>query len=63
MNHLIDTDDKKVADPELRRREQATQFKFLETLIDRLLSTMGFRKTKTPNGCSAILWDVNLLLW
>jgi hypothetical protein len=45
------------------RREQATQLKFLETLIDRLLSTMGFRKAKTPNGCSAILWDDNLLLW
>ncbi|MGB2769306.1 MAG: hypothetical protein WBC88_06240 [Candidatus Zixiibacteriota bacterium] len=94
MNHLIDADDKKVADPELcastsfvlnegeelstlprtecarhevssskGRREQATQLKFLETSIDRLLSTMDFRKTKTPNGCSAILWDDNLLLW
>jgi hypothetical protein len=29
--------------------------------IGRLLSTMGFRKVKTPNGSSAILWDDNLL--
>jgi len=29
--------------------------------IGRLLSTMGFRKAKTQNGSSAILWDDNLL--
>ena len=26
-----------------------------------LLSTMGFTKAKTPNGCSAIIWDDGLL--
>jgi hypothetical protein len=29
--------------------------------VGRLLSKMGFRKVKTPNGCYAILWDDNLL--
>jgi len=29
--------------------------------IGRLLSTMGFRKAKTQNGSSAIIWDDNLL--
>ncbi|MGB2803419.1 MAG: hypothetical protein WBD64_00805 [Candidatus Zixiibacteriota bacterium] len=29
--------------------------------VGRLLSKMGFRKAKTPNGCYAILWDDNLL--
>ena len=28
--------------------------------IGRLLSTMGYRKARTPNGCSAILWDDQL---
>ena len=76
MNHLIDADDKKVADPELcastsfvliegeelstlprtecarhevssskGRREQATQLKFLETLIDKLI-----KGRKHPTG-------------
>ena len=31
--------------------------------LGRLLSAMGFRKTKTSNGSSAILWDDQLLLW
>jgi hypothetical protein len=29
--------------------------------LGRLLSTMGFSKAKTPNGCSAIIWDEKLL--
>ena len=29
--------------------------------IGRLLSTLGFSKAKTPSGCSAIIWDDNLL--
>jgi hypothetical protein len=29
--------------------------------IGRLLSTMGFRKARTQNGSSAIIWDDNLL--
>jgi len=29
--------------------------------LGRLLSTMGFRKAKTPNGCSAIIWNDQLL--
>jgi len=29
--------------------------------LGRILSTMGFRKTKTSNGCSAIFWDDQLL--
>jgi len=28
-----------------------------------ILSAMGFTTAKTPNGCSAILWDDQLLLW
>jgi hypothetical protein len=31
--------------------------------LGRLLSAMGFRKTKTSNGSSAIIWDDQLLLW
>ena len=31
--------------------------------IGRLLSTMGFRKVKTHNNASGILWDDDLLLW
>ena len=29
--------------------------------MSRLLSAMGFTKAKTPNGCSAIIWDDKLL--
>jgi hypothetical protein len=29
--------------------------------IGRILSAMGFRKAKTPSGCSAIIWDDQLL--
>jgi len=29
--------------------------------LGRILSTMGYRKARTPNGCSAILWDDQLL--
>jgi hypothetical protein len=29
--------------------------------LGRLLSNMGFRKTRTSNGCSAIFWDDQLL--
>jgi hypothetical protein len=29
--------------------------------VGRLLTKMGFRKAKTPNGCYAILWDDDLL--
>jgi len=29
--------------------------------IGRLLSAMGFTRAKTPNGCSAIIWDDKLL--
>jgi len=29
--------------------------------IGRILSAMGYRKAKTPNGCSAIIWDDQLL--
>jgi len=29
--------------------------------LGRLLSTTGFRKAKTPSGCSAIIWDHQLL--
>ena len=29
--------------------------------LGRILSAMGFRKTKTPSGCSAIIWDEKLL--
>jgi len=31
--------------------------------LGRILSAMGFRKAKTPSGCSAIIWDEKLLLW
>jgi hypothetical protein len=51
MNHISDTEDE---------GQGSTQLKFLETLIDKLLSTMGFSKAKTPNRCSAILWDDQL---
>ncbi len=29
--------------------------------MSRLLSAMGFTRAKTPNGCSAIIWDDKLL--
>jgi hypothetical protein len=29
--------------------------------LGRILSAMGFRKAKTPSGCSAIIWNENLL--
>jgi len=56
MNHLIDTDDEKVADPELRRREDATQLKFLETLIDKLIKRLeeDSYKPKVQDALKAI---------
>ena len=52
MNHIFDTEDE---------GQSSTQLKFLQTLLDKLLSTMGFRKAKTHGGIYAILWDDNLL--
>jgi hypothetical protein len=40
---------------------KSEQGRFSYHRIGRLLSTMGFRKAKTQNGSSAIIWDDNLL--
>ncbi len=40
---------------------KSEQARFSYHRIGRLLSTMGFRKGKTPNGCSAIIWDDRIL--
>jgi hypothetical protein len=40
---------------------KSEQGRFSYHRIGRLLSTMGFRKAKTQNGSSAIIWDDKLL--
>ena len=40
MNHLIDTDDKEVEDPELHQGEDPALLKFLETLIDKAIKRL-----------------------
>ncbi|MGB8656193.1 MAG: hypothetical protein WCE90_00210 [Candidatus Zixiibacteriota bacterium] len=40
MNSLIDDDDKELADPEPGRRDESTEVKFLETLIDKLIKRL-----------------------
>ncbi|MHC4500410.1 MAG: hypothetical protein ACYS21_15020 [Planctomycetota bacterium] len=54
MNHIFDAEDE---------GQDSAQLKFLETLIDKLLSTMGFSQAKTPNRGSAIICGDQLLLW
>jgi hypothetical protein len=44
-------------------QSQDPEFGLTYSRLGRLLSAMGFRKTKTSNGSSAIIWDDQLLLW
>ncbi len=50
---------KTVADAFNQRRSKQGRLTYHR--MGRLLSAMRFRKAKTPNGCSAIIWDDNLL--
>jgi len=50
---------KTITDTFNQNRSKESQLTY--SRLGRLLSTMGFRKAKTPNGCSAILWDDQLL--
>ena len=52
---------KTITDTFNQNRSKESQLTY--SRLGRLLSTMGFRKAKTPNGCSAIIWDDQLLLW
>ena len=49
---------KTITDTFNQNRSKESQLTY--SRLGRLLSTMGFRKAKTPNGCSAILWDDQL---
>ena len=40
MSNLIDNDDKELANPETGRRDEFTELKFLETLIDKLIKRL-----------------------
>jgi hypothetical protein len=40
---------------------RSQQARLTSRRMSRLLSAMGFTKAKTPNGCSAIIWDDQLL--
>ena len=42
-------------------QSQDPKFKFTYARIGRILSNFGFQKAKTPNGCSAIIWDEKLI--
>jgi len=42
-----------------QNRSKESQFTY--SRLGRILSTMGFQKAKTPTGCSAIIWDDQLL--
>ncbi len=42
-------------------QDRSKESRLTYSRIGRLLSEMSFRKAKTPNGCSAILWDDQLL--
>ena len=50
---------KTITDTFNQNRSKESQLTY--SRIGRLLSAMGFRKARTPNGCSAILWDDQLL--
>jgi hypothetical protein len=50
---------KTITDTLNQNRSKESQLTY--SRLGRLLSTMGFRKAKTPNGCSAIIWDDQLL--
>jgi hypothetical protein len=50
---------KTITDTFNQRKSKESQFTYHR--IGRLLSTIGFRKAKTQNGSSAIIWDDNLL--
>jgi hypothetical protein len=57
---------KTITDAFNRKRSQESQsqdpkLKFTYARIGRILSNLGFQKAKTPNGCSAIIWDEKLL--
>jgi len=56
MNHLIDTDDKEVEDPELHQGEDPAQLKFLETLIDKSIKRLEDKsfKPKVQDALKAI---------
>jgi hypothetical protein len=43
------------------RQSQDPKLDFTYARIGRILSNLGFQKAKTPNGCSAIIWDEKLL--
>ncbi|MGB8657054.1 MAG: hypothetical protein WCE90_04625 [Candidatus Zixiibacteriota bacterium] len=40
---------------------KSNQSRLTYSRFGRILSAMGFRKTRTSNGCSAILWDDQLI--
>jgi hypothetical protein len=42
-----------------QNRSKESQFTY--SRLGRFLSKMGFQKARTPTGCSAIIWDENLL--
>jgi hypothetical protein len=56
MNHLIDTDDKEVEDPELHQGEDPALLKFLETLIDKAIKRLEDKsfKPKVQDALKAI---------
>jgi hypothetical protein len=56
MNHLIDTDDETIVDPESCRRVDSKSLKFLETLIDKLIKRLDddSYKPKVTDALKAI---------
>ncbi len=51
---------KTITDTFNQNRSKESQLTY--SRLGRILSAMGFRKAKTPSGCSAIIWDEKLLL-
>ena len=56
MSHLINNDDKELAVPEPGRRDEFTELKFLETLIDKLIKRLeeDSYKPKVQDALKAI---------
>ena len=61
MNHPIDLDPETSTDAFNQARSK--QGRLTYSRLGGILSAMGFTRAKTANGCSAILWDDQLLLW
>ena len=67
MNHPIDQDPEsnRRADPETNtdafNQAGSKQGRLTYSRLGGILSAMGFGKARTPNGCSTIMWDDQLL--